>query len=207
MAEKARYWTAVCYPENMLSDWQQRIDDILEFPFAYCIHDLDHDLKSEHRKNHVHLLIVWPNNTTPKAVMELVLKLSAPDRKCCPAVQAVHDVRRMYDYLIHDTESCRKAGKELYDSSQRVTGNCFDIGLYEQISIEDKSAALKEICDYVVEANIKNFADIYVIVSTSEDFADLKYWEALRTYSGMIERLCKGLFLKQQQQKEQKREE
>lgn len=202
MAEKARYWTAVCYPENMLPDWQKRIDDLLEFPFAYCVHDLDHDSKSDHRKDHVHILIAWPNTTTAKACKELVDRLAAPGRKCCPAVQAVHDIRRCYDYLIHDTESCEKAGKEKYDPALRITGNNFDIGLYEQISTEDKSEALRVICDYVVQANIQNFADIYLIVSSSEDFSEMKYWEAMKTYSSMIERVCKGLYLKQQQQKE-----
>ena len=38
----------------------------------------------------------------------------------------------LYNYLIHDTDSCRKQGKYLYKVEDRICGNGFDIGLYEQ---------------------------------------------------------------------------
>lgn len=40
---KVKLWEGICYPENMLEDWQEEIDDILQVPFAYAIHDIDHD--------------------------------------------------------------------------------------------------------------------------------------------------------------------
>lgn len=43
---KVKLWEGICYPENMLDDWQEEIDDILQVPFAYAIHDIDHDQKS-----------------------------------------------------------------------------------------------------------------------------------------------------------------
>ena len=47
---KVKLWEGICYPENMLDDWQEEIDDILQVPFAYAIHDIDHDQKSKQRK-------------------------------------------------------------------------------------------------------------------------------------------------------------
>ena len=38
---KVKLWEGICYPENMLDDWQEEIDDILQVPFAYAIHDID----------------------------------------------------------------------------------------------------------------------------------------------------------------------
>lgn len=38
-----------------------------------------------------------------------------------------HRGARYYDYLIHDTDKCRKLGKHQYDPSERITGNGFDI--------------------------------------------------------------------------------
>ena len=38
---KARYWVAICYPENMKEDWQECIGDLIEYPYCYCIHDKD----------------------------------------------------------------------------------------------------------------------------------------------------------------------
>lgn len=195
---KARYWTGVCYPENMIEGWEEKIYDLIEWPFVYCKHSLDKDSKSEHRKDHVHIMFVWSSPTTPKAALDQIRRLSAPGRNCCPFVQAVHNVRNMYDYLIHDTESCRRAGKELYDKSERIEGNNFDIGMYEQISSEEKRDAAKEICEYVISRNVTCLSDIFTIVTQSEDFKDDKYWEAFTIYNAMIERICKSMYLKTQ---------
>ena len=43
---KVKLWEGICYPENMRDDWQDEIDDILQVPFAYAVHDIDHDQKS-----------------------------------------------------------------------------------------------------------------------------------------------------------------
>ncbi|MCQ5105952.1 hypothetical protein, partial [Eggerthella lenta] len=40
---KVKLWEGICYPENMRDDWQDEIDDILQVPFAYAVHDIDHD--------------------------------------------------------------------------------------------------------------------------------------------------------------------
>ena len=37
---KVKLWEGICYPENMRDDWQDEIDDILQVPFAYAVHDL-----------------------------------------------------------------------------------------------------------------------------------------------------------------------
>ena len=202
MAEKARFWTAVCYPENMVEGWEQKIDDILEFPFAYCKHTMDRDSKSEHRKDHVHIMVAWGNTTTDKAALKLFRGLSAPGRNCCPKVEPIHDVRRMYDYLIHDTDSCVKLGKEKYKPEERIAGNNFDIGLFEQISSEDKSEALKEICELIVDRKIYNVADVFIIVSQCDDYKDAKYWEAFKSYAGVIDKICKGVYQKYEAIKE-----
>ena len=41
MSVKARYWTGVCYPENMRDDWKELVEDLLGVPTAYCVHDKD----------------------------------------------------------------------------------------------------------------------------------------------------------------------
>lgn len=37
---KVKLWEGICYPENMRDDWQDEIDDILQVPFAYAVHEL-----------------------------------------------------------------------------------------------------------------------------------------------------------------------
>lgn len=161
---KARYWWAVLYPENMVPDWESRIGDIVQVPYAYAAHTLDKDSKSEHRKDHVHLILVFGNTTTYKHAMEVFNLLSAPGKKALNTCEACVNIRHCYDYLIHDTETCRKEGKHQYDPDHRVTGNNFDIGAYEALSQAEKAEMSQEIVTLIIGKKITNLADCYIIV-------------------------------------------
>lgn len=191
--DKARMWCGVLYQENMVQDWRTDIGDILQLPFAYCEHTLDVDANSEHRKDHVHLIIVFPNTTTYKHALKVFELLSKPGYSALNTVQAVINIRSMYDYLIHDTETCRKKGKYVYSPQDRITGNNFDIGSFEQISVAEKNAICKEMCQVIIDNEITNFADFYMFFATHED---TNYFECLKTYSGLFERLTKAMYLK-----------
>lgn len=197
---KAKYWTAVCYPENMREDWQDVIGDVLGLPYAYCIHNKDvlgkynpTDNEEYQRKVHVHIMIVFNNTTTYNHVMDIFNGLSAPGKKALNTCEKVNSVRNTYEYLIHNTESSIKQGKYQYDTSERITGNNFDIGSYEQLSASDKKEIIRELCNFIRENNITNFADFYsgVMEKYSEEYFDL-----IISHSGLFERLCRGNFHK-----------
>lgn len=189
---KHRYWWAVCYPENMVLDWELKIGDIVQVPYAYCVHDRSKDSKSEHRKDHVHIMLAFSNTTTYKHALAVFQLLSAPGKKCVNTCEAVINVRSCYDYLIHDTESCRKQGKELYDKAARITGNNFDIGAYEQLSLEEKNKVFMELSKGIVDQNMTNYRQFFDwVVATYEE---IKYIEVMRTYSGHFDRLLKGTY-------------
>ena len=195
MSGNAKYWSGVCYPENMASDWQLRIDDLLQVPFAYAIHDLDLDSKSEHRKDHVHVVLAFPNTTTFKHALSVFNLLSSDGLTCCSTCQAAISIRHVYDYLIHDTDSCRKQGKELYSPDCRILGNGFDIGSYEQISLAEKDAISIELANIIVKQAFTNFMDFYIyVMSLHPD--DVKYFEIIKSNSGFFERLSRGNYQK-----------
>ena len=52
---------------------------------------------------------------------------------------------------------------------------------------------LKEICDVVIKQELTNLADAYIYIDENYDDA---YFDVLATYSGMIARITKGVFLK-----------
>lgn len=188
--DKARFWTGVLYPENMREDWEIAIGDIVQYPYAYCKHTQDKDTKSEHRKDHVHLILAFPNTTTYKHAMSVFSLLSAEGKKALNKVEAVIGIRNVYDYLIHDTEACRKQGKELYDPSERITGNNFDIGAYEQLSAADKHQMFLELSNAIRENGFTNYMDFYEFVA--DTYEDINYFEVFRTYSSHFERLTRG---------------
>lgn len=197
MAQKngrsARYWVGVLYPENMVENWQEEIGDIVELPFAYCIHDKDMDDVEDERKVHVHLILAFPNTTTYNNAFSVFSKLNAEGRIACNYVEQVINIRQKYEYLIHNTETCKKKNKHMYDVKERITGNNFDIGSYEQISIAEKNRMINELAHIIVCERYSNFIDFYMFVESNYEE---QYLEVLRGYSGFFERLTKGNYQK-----------
>ena len=195
MNEKSRHWVGVLYPENMIDNWEDEIGDILELPYAYCIHDKDFDDVDDERKVHVHLIIVFPNTTTYKSAFSVFSKLNASGRVSVNFIERVINIRQKFEYLIHNTDTCKKKNKHLYDIKERIIGNCFDIGSFEQVSAAEKNAMLKELCDVIVQLKFTNFIDFYMYVVSNYD---TNYFEILKGYSGFLERLTKGNYQKLQ---------
>lgn len=197
MAGNARYWVGVCYPENMVSDWENQIGDLVQVPFAYCIHNIDHDSKSEHRKDHVHIMLAFSNTTTYNNALNTFKRLSADGRSCINKCLSVVSVRNQYDYLIHDTDACRKQGKELYPSECRITGNNFDIGAYEQISLEDKREKVQELKSICRCEGFTNFADLDDYIDDHMPDDSLAR-EVKISYHCYLEAYIRGVYLRKQ---------
>ena len=190
MAEKARYWVGILYPENMIEDWEDQIASKLQLPYAYCIHNKCTEKDGiTPRKEHIHLMVVFPNTTTYKHALSVFKTLDKGGTTACNKVERVLGVRHMYDYLIHDTEDCRKKHKHLYEQSERVTGNNFDIGSYEQLSSTEKLDMLDELCDDIIEQDFRNFRDFFLYVRENRD---KEYREIIKANSGLLERLIRG---------------
>lgn len=185
----AKYWVGVLYPENMIEDWQSTIGDTVEVAYAYCLHDKDLDDAEDERKVHLHLILAFPNTTTYKNAFSVFSMLNAPGKICVNAVQKVINIRQKYEYLIHNTDDCKKKGKHLYDVKERITGNNFDIGSFEQISQADKDKMLLELANDISQQNFTNFADFYMYVMSNYDES---YFQIMKGYSGFLERLTKG---------------
>lgn len=194
MAEKARYWCAIAYPENMVDDWQDKIGSVLQMAYEYSLHDkdLEQDGKTS-RKDHLHIILPFAGPTTLNNVLTIVNKLSKPGSTCCSTAEVIINMNYMHNYLIHDSDDCRKKHKFQYDNNVRVSGNGFDIGTYEQISLQDKIQMTKELCDTIVKTGFTNFIDFYTYVSINYD---TRYFEILESKSGLFERLTKGNFQK-----------
>lgn len=189
----AKYWVGILYPENMIEDWKECIGDTVEVAYAYCVHDKDLDNDGDDRKVHLHLILAFPNTTTYKNAFSVFSTLNAPGRVCVNTVQKVINIRQKYEYLIHNTDDCRKKNKHLYDVKERITGNNFDIGAFEQISSAEKNKMLLELCNDISQNGFTNFADFYLYVMSNYDD---NYFEILKGYSGFLERLTRGNYQK-----------
>lgn len=194
---KARYWNGVLYPENMIDDWEDEIGYILQLPYAYCKHDKDKNKDGTPRKSHVHVILAFPNTTTYNHALSVLNELSKPGQTAINKVERTKNIRFSYDYLIHDTEDCKKKNKYLYDVSERITGNNFDIGAYEQLSIADR-LEIKQVLRFAIkEEGFTNYADFLDYVDDNYE-ADSHYIEIATEYYNFFEKLTRANFQKWQ---------
>lgn len=186
---KSRMWCGIGYPENMIETWEDDIGDIYQLPYAYCIHDKDKEKDGSPRKIHVHIILVWNNPTTHKHALTVFNQLSRDGSIAFSTCEAVIGARNQYEYLIHNTENAIKKNKYLYPVENRITGNNFDIGIYEQLSVKEKDEITKELCDLIIDNNIMNFRNFYILVrdNLSDD-----HFRVFKSNSGLFERLIKG---------------
>ena len=186
---KARYWVAIGWLENMRPDWQDVIAGLFQFPYSYVVHDKDVDSKGVPRPAHVHIIVAYSNTTTYKNALSLFRQLDAPGKSAFNTCFKIQNIRHMYDYIIHNTDDAKKKKKHQYAPSERVCGNGFDIGSYEQISQADRDRMLDELEEMVIAQNICNYRQLYLYVKNN---FDSEYRKALRSYSSHFERLVKG---------------
>ena len=199
-SNKARFWLHIAYPENMIDNWEEKAADLLEVPFAYCIHPGDKSVADEDRKTHVHFITAWTSGgQTKKRAWETIEMLSKPGRTCSVEPRPSGNIEHAYKYLIHDTESAQKAGKYLYPVTDRITGNTFDIDRYIVLDADQKEAMAKELCDYVISRMYKDSASAYMGIR--RDF-DVSYFAIYKANNAMIDRLCRGNFLKWERKKQ-----
>ena len=186
---KTRYFVAVMYPESMIPNWKDEIDDIIQRPFAYCIHDKDLCKDGVTlRKEHVHIMIAFNNSTTTKHALEVYNLLSQKGKniKYC---EMVINVRNKFEYLIHNTEKAKKDGKYLYDESERILGNSFDIGAYEQLSLSDKRNIRKSIAAIINKFHFLSFSELDEYVR--EHLSD-EYYDEFTSHQGYFANLVRG---------------
>lgn len=196
--QKARYWVGILYPENMIDNWQDKICQLVQRPHSYCIHNADTDSEKHHRKDHVHLILVWGNPTTYKAAMRCFKTLEKPGCVAVNKIEVVHNIRYMYNYLIHDTDDARKQGKHQYDPSERICGCGFDIGNYEQLSVSDKTEILNKIKDMIDDRVILNYYDLLDAVTEAVQDGELTTdaYDVVRSYQSFLYHMVSGYYSK-----------
>lgn len=201
--EKARYWVALMYPENMVDNWEDNISNLLQVPFCYCIHDRDVCSDGSVRKAHVHIMIVWGNTTTYKSALNCFKRLEKAGCSAIPndKIEVVQNVRFMYNYLIHDTDDSRKKCKFLYPASSRISGNGFDIGAFEQLSIIDCERILDELEKILISKPYLNYGSFYRDIK-SDPALDKEYSVIARKNHGFLEALCRGFYLEERKAQE-----
>lgn len=196
--DKSRYFGFVLYEDSAIENWRDKVADIIEWPWAYCTHDKDKiytndgfEVESE-RKTHTHFIIALPNgSTTYKAILEVVNRLGKVSY-----LKTLQNIKGNYDYLIHDTKKAREEHKHVYDKSERVESDDFDIGAYIQISEAEVIGIKKQLTLDIIAKQIFDYQDFILYVMTLDDEDDDTYYKIATGHQHYFESIIKGNYLK-----------
>ena len=119
-------------------------------------------------------------------------------KKAINKCEAVVGIRNVYDYLIHDTEDCRKKGKEQYDPSSVSRATTLTLVRMSSLAQPRKNEMFLEMGQAIREHGFTNYMDFYEFVV--DTYEDMNYIEVMRCYSGHFERMTRGNYQRWEQE-------
>ena len=107
------WWSGNCYH-------LEQLDAIIHSPdvksYAYILHDKCKNENGELKKPHYHFLIQMNKNQRGSW-----FKAFATEDMGIVFYEPTRDPAHLFNYLIHDTDKCRKEQKHLYDPTERIS--------------------------------------------------------------------------------------
>lgn len=158
---KKRAWALVCYPDSLPSDWLDFLQSTgLEVAIS-PLHDKDFNADNTPKKPHFHIIIVYQNPTTFKNVEENICAYLN-----CPIPQPLESVKGYYRYLTH----LDNPEKHQYNQNEIITLNGFDPSNFVNMTINEISAYLSIITDYIEELKIFEYRDLILLLKKDSDY-------------------------------------
>lgn len=133
-SQKSRNFVFVVYPESAPADWREKLCE-LGIPFAVSpLHDKDINPDGTPKKEHYHVLIIYANTTTLKAVAELFMPLLHS-----PIPQVCASAKGMYRYFTH----ADNPEKYQYEKSEIQTYCDFEVPI-DKKEVEEIKIAIED---------------------------------------------------------------
>lgn len=158
---KSRYWAFIVYPESVLENWRDELEE-QGLVFAVSpLHDKDINPTGEKKKEHYHVLIEFSGPKTYKSVKEGIC-----DKIGATIPKKVESIRGYYRYLTHE------------DNPEKAQYNREDIKEYNgfklELTITETTIIKKKICQIIQNMKIKEYCDL---LDYFDDIGDHDYWE------------------------------
>lgn len=165
---KSRYFTGLLYPEHLSDDYLLKLES-LDIPMAISpLHDKDKNKDGTYKKAHYHFIYIANNPVTSDAVRNRIKRLFGANS--IPKVGIINSsVKSMYLYLTHESKDAIAKKKHVYDTSDIVTINAFDVDRYEAMSAEDKRSYRSTLVEIIMEYRCMNIIDLKNIINIKRD--------------------------------------
>lgn len=105
------FWISSYLPPSVIRSLLPNLDGLTHF--AFCVHDRDRNEDGTLKKLHTHILMYFEERVSSSYVAFWFHTLEIK-------IISRLNVMTEWNYLIHDSDACRKAGKFQYPSSDRI---------------------------------------------------------------------------------------
>lgn len=149
MASKTRAYVAIGYPESLVDDFVEVLQETHVQVLISPLHNQDKDQQGEIKKEHYHIMLLFDGPKTIQQAQEIFDQIKAT--KC----KAVNSVRGQARYLCHLDD----LDKAPYDVGNVVALNGADYTTLIELPT-NKYQSIREMMNYCKENMIFSFADL-----------------------------------------------
>lgn len=163
--DRTRNWTFVAYPESVLENWRDILDDEHIQWVESPLHDKDLNADGQPKKPHWHILLLFEGNKSFEQVKTLTEKLNATvPQKCASAKGLVR-------YMAH----LDNPEKVQYDRGMIIGHGGVDVAEYLKPTSSTRYQLIGEMMDFVRDNDITELEDLayYARVKRFEDWFPL----------------------------------
>ena len=163
-----RNWAFFVYPDSAPQNWRDIIDSRHAPWVESPLHDKDVNPDGETKKPHWHVIICFENKQSFESVKLLTDELNQPHP------QYVENLRGYVRYLSH----MDNPEKAQYNPADVVPHCGFDIGAAYEPTSSQRSALMRQICQFIRAERITEYA---VLMDALLDFEDSTLWNVAQS--------------------------
>lgn len=156
--KKGRYFATIVYPESAPANWIQVLKDFHVAAYVSPLHDVDtydEPGKEGFKKDHYHVMVIWPNTVVPDAVKPIFDAIGGV------GLELVVNGRGYARYLCHldDDDKMRYEVDEVMTLSDAI-----DYKLFIR-NAQDENNDLVDILTFIDENGMHSFRTICLTVA------------------------------------------
>lgn len=181
--QRGRNWVVVIYPEDLPSDWEQKLIGLHLKLLLSPLHDKDVNADGSPKKPHHHLLIMFDNHKTAKQVYEVMSQITEKSQNgslCGVAPIVPHECKvadrgAMVRYFCH----LDNPDKTQYDTAELKGFNGADVAELLKRSLSEQQSILIAIEEFCEENDITEIC----VLAKAIRYSEPEWYRCLTTQS------------------------
>lgn len=152
-----RNWSFLVYPESVVPEWREILDDLHTSWFESPLHDSDLNPTGEVKKPHIHIILAFENHKSYSQICDITSSINATLPQIC------HNIRGYVRYFCH----LDNPEKHQYNISDIICHSGGDLSEYLKPSSSTRYKYIKDMIEFINDYNITEFNDFMLIAMQS----------------------------------------